>query len=140
MPKNKQGGKKFKKHVGEKDADRELVFAESDQTYGIVTKLLGNCRIDCDCSDNKKRQVHIRGKMRKKEWLNIGDVILMSIREFEDNKADSLMKYKPHEVKRLKQLGEIPDSFKQNETLVNENLDEDNLGFEFTNDNDIDDL
>ena len=35
--------------------------------------MLGNNRLDAQCIDGVKRLAHIRGKMRKKVWVNAGD-------------------------------------------------------------------
>ena len=49
--------------------------------------------------------------MRKRVWLANGDIILVSLREFEPEKCDVVEKYKDKELIKLKSNGEIPDSF-----------------------------
>ena len=61
--------------------------------------MMGNGRFECYCFDGKKRQGIISGKMRKKVWMAAGDVILVSLRDFQDDKCDTLMKYFPEEVR-----------------------------------------
>jgi len=50
------------------------VYAEGSlsvlSVYGQVIKMLGNGRLEAHCFDGKKRLCHIRGKMRKKVWVN----------------------------------------------------------------------
>jgi len=53
---------------------------------------------------------HIRGKMRKKVWINTGDIILIGLRDYQDDRADVILKYSPDEARKLKGYGEIPDS------------------------------
>ena len=48
-------------------------------------------------------------------WINNGDIILLSLREFEDGKADVIQKYTPDEARALKQYGELPEATKINE-------------------------
>lgn len=72
--------------------------------------MLGNGRLEGKCFDGKKRLCHIRGKMRKKIWVSAGDVILIALRGFQDDKADVILKYTPDEARRLKALGYIPDT------------------------------
>lgn len=38
--------------------------------YAQVTRMLGNGRIEAICFDGKTRLAHIRGKMRKRVWVN----------------------------------------------------------------------
>ncbi|KAJ1307146.1 hypothetical protein OPQ81_001264 [Rhizoctonia solani] len=106
-----QGGKNRRRGKNENDADkRELVFREDGQEYAQVVKMLGNGRLEAQCFDGEKRLAHIRGKMRKKVWINQGDIILLSLREFQDDKADVIVKYTADEARNLKAYGELPDT------------------------------
>lgn len=44
-----------------------------------------------------------------------GDIILVGLREFGDEKGDVILKYYDEEAKELKELGEIPEHVKINE-------------------------
>ena len=118
---NEQGGKNRRRGKNENDDDkRELVFREDGQEYAQVTKMLGNGRLEAMCFDGEKRLAHIRGKMRKKVrtamltriarvlivapsvhqvWINQGDIILLSLRDFQDDKADVIVKYTADEAR-----------------------------------------
>ena len=88
---------------------RSLVLAEEDQAYAKVIKMLGNARLQADCyiklSDGQFKMETkvclIRGSMRKRVWINSGDVVLVSIREFDNSKGDVIHKYEPDEVSKL---------------------------------------
>merc|ERR1719516_657835 len=69
------------------------------------------------CFDGVKRLCHIRGKLRKKVWINQGDIVLIGLRDYQDAKADVILKY----------YGEFPESVKINETVdfVGGDLDDD---------------
>lgn len=41
--------------------------------------------------------------MRKKVWVMVGDIVLVSLRDFQDEKADIILKYNSDEAKNLKQ-------------------------------------
>merc|ERR1719211_815155 len=58
------------------------------------------------CFDGTKRLCHIRGKMRKKVWVAQGDIVLIGLRDFQDSKADVILKYMPDEARNLKSFGE----------------------------------
>lgn len=87
----------------------ELVLAEEMQTYGMVTKSLGDRRFLCKCSDGPMRQCKIRGKFRGRLYVQLHDILLISLREDEDDKADIIQKYRPEEVAELKKQGEFTD-------------------------------
>ena len=76
--------------------------------------MLGNGRLEALCFDGKKRLAHIRGKMRKKVWINQGDIILISLRDYQDGKCDVIQKYSSDEARSLKQYGELPADGKPN--------------------------
>ena len=78
--------------------------------YAKCEKMLGNGRLTATCFDGKQRLCHIRGKMRKKIWINVGDIILLGLRDFQDDKADVIQKFTAEEARRLKQLGHLPDN------------------------------
>jgi initiation factor 1A len=84
--------------------------------YAQVIKMLGNGRLEALCFDGEKRLAHIRGKLRKKVWINQGDIILLSLRDYQDEKGDVILKYSADEARSLKAYGELPESAKINET------------------------
>lgn len=51
-------------------------------------------------------------------WINQGDIVLLSLRDFQDGKADVIQKYSSDEARKLKQYGELPETAKINETDV----------------------
>lgn len=113
MPKNKgKGGKNRRRGKNENDNfKRELAIADLGQTYAQVLKMLGSANVEALCADKKKRICHIRGKMNKKIWINVGDIILVSVRDFQEEKADIIMKYTNDEAQVLKNRNLIPDTF-----------------------------
>jgi len=112
MPKNKgKGGKNRKRGTNKNEpVKRELVLAEDGQCYAQVTKMLGNGRVTCHCFDGEDRVGIIRGKMRKKVWVNNQDIVLLGLRDFQDGKADVIHKFQPDEAKQLQKKGEIPET------------------------------
>lgn len=117
MPKNKgKGGKNRRRGKNDNEEKRELVFKEDGQEYAQVIRMLGNGRLEAQCIDGVKRMCNIRGKMRKKVWVNAGDIILVGLRDFQDDKADVILKYMADEARSLKAYGELPESMRVNET------------------------
>lgn len=54
--------------------------------YAQVLRMLGNGRLEAMCIDGTKRLCHIRGKMRKKVWVNtVCDSTLSSYSERQSN-------------------------------------------------------
>jgi translation initiation factor 1A len=130
MPKNKgKGGKNRRRGKNENEGlKRELVFKEDGQEYAQVIKMLGNGRLEAMCFDGVKRLCHIRGKLRKKVWINQSDIILVGLRDYQDARADVILKYSADEARNLKSYGEFPETVKINETVSfgpGEDIDDD---------------
>lgn len=111
---------------------RELVFKTEGQEYAQVLKMLGDCRVEAYCFDGAKRTCTIRGKMRKRVWIRKDDIILVGLRDYQDDKADIIAKYTEEEARKLKLNGEIPDNVKIGKDSTVEEEEEDELPFEFT--------
>ena len=43
-------------------------------------------------------------------WINAGDIILLGLRDYQDTKADVILRYNPDEARSLKAYGELPES------------------------------
>ena len=43
-------------------------------------------------------------------WINQGDIILVGLREYQDAKADVILRYNPEEARNLKAYGELPET------------------------------
>ncbi len=133
---NKQGGNKTKKAKGFANVPRKLEMKKDLEEYAVVTKKLGGCNIlvrlltDTAGGEPVTITAHIRGSLRSRVWINVGDVILVSHRSFSavDKKVDVVHVYKPDEVQKLKLYEEIREdthtSNAQEEELV-EFIDDD---------------
>lgn len=108
-----------------------MITKDEGQEYATVTKLLGNGRVETQCFDDIKRMAHIRGKLRKKVWMGPGDIVLVSLRDFQDDQCDIIMKYNVDEARQLKSMGELPENAKINEGTAFDEDEEGDLGFEF---------
>lgn len=119
MPKNQgKGGKKKRRGKGDTNSFvRTLIKKDSnEQEYAQVVKLLGNARLEAKCFkkkdgefSSKTRICLIRGKMRKRVWIATNDLILVSLREFDEDKGDVIHKYEENEIKKLIKQGELPN-------------------------------
>lgn len=94
------------------DKNRELLYPEEGQEYGFVKDMLGNGRVNVHCEDGKIRVGRIRGSMRKfkhKAIITNGDIIIISRRDYEDDKVDVIHKYTFEEANNLNYRGELPE-------------------------------
>jgi translation initiation factor 1A len=136
MPKNLKGGKKYKS-LKREPIERPLIFREDDQKYYRIIKLLGDGRAECQNFENNETIIgKICGSMRRKVWIKQNDIVLGSIRDFNDSVCDIIHKYTNNEAIFLKNCNEIPSNINLQASifelssgkLVN---NEDDLEFEF---------
>jgi translation initiation factor 1A len=152
MGRNLIGGKNYKKtkHASEKPAYQ---VKEDDQLWGRIYRILGGKNTLVYCNDNEIRLCHIRGSIRKDNWISVGDIVLISIRDLNDlkdkdkyEKGDIIYKYDRDYHSKLRKEPTInPKLFlnletatddalkliKQNKVLATDNNDE---GFDFGED------
>ena len=103
--------KSFKKSNGDEKAVRKLAEKGDDTNYGMVTKVLGNSHFMVKLNmENKEVYARLCGKFRKgskkrENFVNVNSVVLVGLRDFEDDKVDIIHVYKPEEVRQLKKSG-----------------------------------
>ena len=136
MPPNSKGGKGYKKHKkgGEAESsEHTYIERQAGQMIGRVIRLLGNRNVLCYCNDDRLRICHICGKMKGRVWIEPGDMVLLSLREFEtqvvigkdDRRGDIIAKYAPDHLKRLRKEPDAnPKLFMKLETSENLTLAE----------------
>jgi len=135
----KKGGNKQKKQKKVSDINDSRPLSLKDisqmQEYAQIVKAYGNGRFEANCFDGKTRLAHARGSLKKKKiFVKANDVVLISLREFEDNKCDVLHVYNVKEIKDLKKLGEIPANI--SEDALEKTIEDD--GFDFIEGDDED--
>ena len=112
---NKTGGKKHKRGKKDSNLQKKLRYKEEGQEYAQIKAAKGNCRFDLSVFDGKERMGILCGTMRKRRFVNARDVVLVSIRDFEDAKCDIIDVYDDTQVRKLKQMKEIPPEIKLEE-------------------------
>ena len=107
MPKKKKACKNTKnKNINVEK--RSLVEADlGTQIYGVIDKALGSRFFDVSCLDNKTRRCKVRKKRMK---VKTSDVVIVSLRDFDDNNADIIYRYDSDEVRQLQKMGVLPSS------------------------------
>lgn len=96
VSRNLRGGKAFKKGkkpaAGGDEKVPKFFGRDADQDYARAIAMLGHRRVRCLCNDGKERICKIRGSLckgPKKQKIEVGDIVLISYRAFEDADSDS---------------------------------------------------
>ena len=113
MAKKKVGGKR-KKRGKKVDAGfkRNIDYKSSEpsdnQQYALILTNLGERRFQVLCEDRQERICNVRGKFRKRVWIKIGNLVIVSLRSFQMDKCDLLHRYNDDEARMLAKTNVIP--------------------------------
>ena len=111
MP-NTKGGKKHKRNKNQSFNEKTLRLKEEGQEYAQITACLGNCRFTVMCFDGKERMATMCGGMKNRKFVNQNDIVLVSLRDWQDSKCDIIDNYDENLTRKLKDKGLVPDSIK----------------------------
>jgi translation initiation factor 1A len=118
-----------KKTEERQDRKRPLQLKDEGTEYGQIVRMLGAGRVEAKTfHDGRVRNCGICGRMRKKVWVSVGDIVLVGLRDFQDEKADIVHKYTPDEARQLKTSGVLPSGVRVNEARVDDGSDGEGAG------------
>lgn len=84
---------------------KELLTPAENEVICVVTDIVGANYVKTICMDGVARVCRIPGKLRKKVWINLKDVVLVAVWEFQNDKGDIVHRYERDEKKKLIELG-----------------------------------
>ena len=94
-----------KKVISEENLENMVLPATSD-VFGVAMKLLGNDRILVKCQDGRERVCRIRGKLKRRVWIRLGDIVLVSPWDFQsDTRGDIIWRYRRGQADYLRKEG-----------------------------------
>ena len=100
-----------------------------NEMFAIAEQILGGRRGTVLCADGETRMARIPGKMRRRQWVREGDLIIVWPWDFQDSKADVKHRYTKTQAMYLSRKGVLPsevDLFGMN-TQADDFDDEDGL-------------
>lgn len=111
-PKHKKGRRNNMKQKG-----REMIHPGENQMYAVALKRLGsggssNAKIALKCYDGKERKGTVKGSMKKRNWINAENVVIIQLGTHDDDQfCEIIHKYQPAEVHQLMKLRPNPLEF-----------------------------
>ncbi|WP_058367157.1 translation initiation factor eIF-1A [Haloparvum sedimenti] len=91
----------------ESSGRRDLRMPNDDQVFAVVTNMLGHSRVRLRCADGVERMGRIPGRMKYRNWINEGDVVLAEPWSWQDEKADIEWRYDSSAADQLRREGHI---------------------------------
>ena len=96
--------------MGKRKVKREdyntIKLPAGNDVIGIAKKMLGFDRILVSCQDGYERLCRIRGKMKRRMWIRVGDIVLVSPWEVQPNeRGDIIWRYTRNQADVLRRKG-----------------------------------
>tara|TARA_B100000214_G_C23913078_1_gene602302 strand:- start:443 stop:1006 length:564 start_codon:yes stop_codon:yes gene_type:complete len=101
-----------------------------NEMFAIADEILGGRRIRAVCEDGLSRISRIPGKMRRRQWVREGDLIVVQPWDFQDEKANVCMRYTKTQSLYLSRKGVLPEivdlfGLSEEKTNMEEDIPED---------------
>ena len=80
-----------------------------NEMFALADQILGGRRVSVLCEDGETRLARIPGKMRRRQWVREGDLIIVWPWDFQDAKADVKHRYTKTQAMYLSRKGVLPD-------------------------------
>lgn len=80
-----------------------------NEMFAIADTILGGRRVRVVCADGETRLARIPGKMRRRQWVREGDLIVVQPWDFQDAKADVKKRYSKTQSLYLSRKGVLPE-------------------------------
>ena len=81
---------------------------EEFEVLGVAEKLLGYDRLMVRCMDGFTRLCRIRGKMKRRAWIRINDIVIVSPWDFQsDKRGDIVYRYRRNQADWLRNNGRL---------------------------------
>jgi len=95
-----------KKKIISEEELKEMMLPAGPDVLGVVVKLLGYDRVLVKCQDGHERICRIRGKMKRRVWIKVGDIVLVSPWDFQsESRGDVIWRYTKNQAEWLRKNG-----------------------------------
>jgi len=111
-----------------------------NEMFALADQILGGRRVSILCEDGETRLARIPGKMRRRQWVREGDLIIVWPWDFQDSKADVKHRYTKTQAMYLSRKGVLPDDvdiFGMNVTHDDDDEHDDIFGVMDTEEDDV---
>lgn len=87
-----------------------IILKDEYQEYGKVTKICGNCRFMVLLPDRREYLGILCRRLFKRAWITLDQIVLVSRRDFQEDKVDIIHRYRDDDVRTLIQMKELPQA------------------------------
>ena len=84
---------------------------KDNEMFAIVNRVLGGSRMDVSSADGKSRLARIPGRMKRGLGkIKMGDLIIISPWDVQDEKADIVYRYRRNQIRFLTKRNMLPNN------------------------------
>jgi translation initiation factor 1A len=99
----------MKYRYGQENLRIPIPEKDENEMFAIVNRVLGGSRMDVQSADGKSRLARIPGRMRRRMGrIKMGDLLIISPWDVQDEKADILYRYKRVQTRFLIKRNMLP--------------------------------
>ena len=87
----------------------KLPNKNKNEMFAIADRLLGGSRIHVVCADGKSRLARIPGRMKRRQRVRAGDLVIIKPWDIQDEKADIIFRYRRTQSVILSRRNLLPE-------------------------------
>ena len=80
-----------------------------NEMFAIADRLMGGSRINVVCEDGKSRLARIPGRMKRRQRVRAGDLVIVKPWDIQDDKADIVFRYRRTQSMVLSRRNLLPE-------------------------------
>ena len=87
----------------------QLPDKNKNEMFAIADRLMGGSRINVICADGRSRMARIPGRIKRKQRVRAGDLVIIKPWNIQNDKADIIFRYTKTQSKVLSRRKLIPE-------------------------------
>jgi translation initiation factor 1A len=87
----------------------KLPNKNNNEIFAIADRLMGGSRINVVCADGKSRMARIPGRIKRKQRVRAGDLVIVKPWDIQDDKADIIFRYRKTQAIILSKRKLLPE-------------------------------
>ena len=83
---------------------------KNNEIFAIADRLMGGSRINVICADGKSRMARIPGRIKRKQRVRAGDLVIIKPWDIQNSKADIIFRYRRTQAMVLSRRKLLPEA------------------------------
>jgi len=101
-------------NISEEEPEEEYIRLRlpnrnNNEMFAIADRLMGGSRMNVVCADGKSRMARIPGRMKRRQRVRAGDLVIIKPWDIQNEKADIVFRYRRTQAMILSRRRLIPE-------------------------------